>query len=90
MAKKKKAPVEPEHDEIPDGKQDEDGDELIDLYDEADNLEEDLDYDLSQIEDDMLADESEDEEFAGFELPLVLLVLGSLAMIVHLEKRKKR
>ena len=46
MAKKKNAPVEPELDDVPDGKKDDDGDDLIDLYDEADNLEEDIDYDL--------------------------------------------
>lgn len=77
MAKKKEVPVEPELDDIPDGKQDEDGDDIIDLYDEADNLEEDIDYDLSQIEDDMLADETEDEEF-GMEVDEVVELLRAV------------
>ena len=67
MAKKKVIPKETEEDDVPSGKVDEDGDEVIDLYDEKDNLEEDLEYDLSQIEDDMLVDETEDEEF-GYEI----------------------
>jgi len=67
MAKKKKVPIETAEDEIPIGKVDEDGDELIDLYDEKDNLDDDLDYDLSEIDDEMLADETEDEEF-GYEI----------------------
>jgi hypothetical protein len=76
VAKKKKAPAapDPEDDEIPEGKKDEDGDEILDLYDEKDNLEEDLDYDLSKIEDDMLADETEDEEF-GMEVDDVVKML---------------
>ena len=67
MAKKKKIPVETENDEIPSGKIDEDGDEILDLYDEKDDLTEDLIYDLSEIEDEMLVDETEDEEF-GYEV----------------------
>ena len=67
MAKKKKVSPEPEEDDVPTGKVDEDGDEILDLYDEKDNLEEDLDYDLSNIDDEMLADETEDEEF-GYEI----------------------
>jgi hypothetical protein len=67
MAKKKKISPEPEEDDVPTGKVDEEGDEILDLYDEKDNLEEDLDYDLSNIEDEMLADETEDEEF-GYEI----------------------
>lgn len=64
MAKNKKSkPVSKEEDDVPEGKVDEEGDEILDLYDEEDNLEEDLDYDLSEIEDEMLTDESEDEEF---------------------------
>ena len=62
MAKKKITPVESEIDEIPEGKVDDEGDEIIDLYSEKDNLEEDLEYDLSHIEDEMLADETEEEE----------------------------
>ncbi len=61
MAKKKIIPVESEIDEVPEGKVDDDGDEIIDLYSEKDDLEEDLEYNLSQIEDEMLADESEEE-----------------------------
>ncbi|MBY9017324.1 MAG: hypothetical protein KGD66_00690 [Candidatus Lokiarchaeota archaeon] len=67
MAKKKITPTEPEEDEVPTGTSDEDGDEVLDLYDEKDNLDEDVIYDLSEIEDDMLADETEDEEF-GYEI----------------------
>ena len=73
----KKAPVEPELDDVPDGKKDEDGDDLIDLYDEADNLEEDIDYDLNEIEDDMLADETEAEEL-GLEVDEVVKMLRAV------------
>ena len=74
MAKKKSVPSEEEDYEIPDGKKDEDGDEVIDLDDWKDNLEEDLDYDLSKIEDDMLEDEDENEEF-GMEVDDVVKML---------------
>jgi len=67
MAKKKKPLAEKDDDDIPDGKMDEDGEEILDLYDEKDDLTEDIIYDLSEIEDDMLADETEDEEF-GYEI----------------------
>jgi len=67
MAKKKVAPPNPEEDDIPEGKADEEGDEVIDLYDEEDELAEDLEYDLNQIQDEMLADETEDEEL-GYEV----------------------
>ncbi|MHA2399934.1 MAG: hypothetical protein ACXADU_13745, partial [Promethearchaeota archaeon] len=68
MAKKKSARVEDDDDlEIPKGKVDEDGDEIIDLEDWKDNLDDDVDYDLSKIEDDMLVDETEDESF-GYEI----------------------
>jgi hypothetical protein len=67
MAKKKKVPSKPEEDEIPIGEVDEDGDEILDLYDEKDNLDDDPDYDLSSIDDEMLTDETEDEEF-GYEI----------------------
>ena len=78
MAKKKnKAPPLPEDDEIPEGNVDEDGDEILDLDDVKDNLEEDLDYDLSKIEDDMLADETEEEEFG----PEVDEVISLLRMV---------
>lgn len=59
---KKKIIKEMEDDDVPDGKQDEDGDDLIDLYDEKDDLTDDVDYDLSKIEDDMLVNETEAEE----------------------------
>ena len=65
MAKKKKEePKEPDDSEleVPDGKKDEEGDEVIDLYEEEDDLENDIEYDLNKINDEMLADESEDEE----------------------------
>lgn len=74
MAKKKVPVPAPDDDDIPTGKVDEDGDEVIDLYDEKDNLEEDLDYDLSEIQDEMLADETEDEEF-GMEIDEVVKML---------------
>ncbi|TKJ21016.1 MAG: hypothetical protein CEE43_11145 [Promethearchaeota archaeon Loki_b32] len=74
MAKKKRVPSEDEDYEIPDGKKDEDGDEVIDLDDWNDNLEEDLDYDLSKIKDDMLQDEDEDEEL-GMEVDDVVKML---------------
>ncbi len=77
MAKKKKVLVEPENDDLPEGKADEDGDEVIDLYDEDDNLEEDIDYDLNQIDDEMLADETEDEEF-GMEVDDVVKMLRAV------------
>jgi len=74
MAKKKITPVDPDQDVMPEGKKDEDGDEVIDLYDEEDNLEEDLIYDLDEIDDEMLADETEDEEF-GMEVDEVVKML---------------
>ena len=77
MAKKKTPTIEVEDDDVPEGKMDEDGDEVIDLYDEKDNLEEDLDYDLSQIEDEMLEDETEDESF-GYEVSEVEAMLRKI------------
>ncbi len=65
MAKKKaEPPKEPDEKEleVPDGKADEEGDEVIDLDEWEDDLENDIEYDLSKIDDEMLADESEDEE----------------------------
>ncbi len=59
---KKDVPPSTDNEEIPAGKVDEDGDEVLDLYDEADNLDDDIDYDLSKIKDDMLSDETEEEE----------------------------
>ncbi|MBD3195503.1 MAG: hypothetical protein GF317_10635 [Candidatus Lokiarchaeota archaeon] len=61
MAKKKN--IKEEIDEIPKGKVDEDGDEILDLYEEKDNLDDDYDLNLDEIDDEMLADEDEDEEF---------------------------
>ena len=60
---KKKSPAPAEEDEVPEGKVDEDGDELLDLYSEKDDLTDDVIYDLDKIEDDMLTDESDEEEF---------------------------
>ena len=74
MAKKKKLKDESELEDVPVGNIDEDGDELIDLYDEEDNLEDDIDYDLSEIKDDMLADETEEEEL-GLEVEEVVQML---------------
>ena len=67
MAKKKSAPVEEDDLEIPKGKIDEDGDEILELEDWKDNLEDDIDYNLDKIEDDMLVDETEEESF-GYEI----------------------
>lgn len=72
--KKKKSPPVPDEDQIPEGKVDEDGDEIIDLFEEKDDLSDDLDYDLSKVEDDMLEDETEDEEF-GMEVDAVVQML---------------
>ncbi|MBN1800936.1 MAG: hypothetical protein JW891_05475 [Candidatus Lokiarchaeota archaeon] len=78
MAKKKKVMPEPEDDEVPDGVVDEDGDEVLDLDAEKDDdLYDDIEYDLSQIEDDMLADENEDEEF-GPEIDDVIKMLRAV------------
>ncbi len=74
MAKKKKLKDESEVEDVPVGNVDEDGDELIDLYDEEDNLEDDIDYDLSEIKDDMLTDETEEEEL-GLEIDEVVQML---------------
>ncbi|MHA1241757.1 MAG: hypothetical protein ACTSQU_13395 [Promethearchaeota archaeon] len=74
MAKKKKLEDETEVEDVPVGNVDEDGDELIDLYDEEDNLEDDIDYNLSEIKDDMLADETEEEEL-GLEVEEVVQML---------------
>ncbi len=74
MAKKKKLEDETEVENVPVGNVDEDGDELIDLYDEEDNLEDDIDYNLSEIKDDMLADETEEEEL-GLEVEEVVQML---------------
>jgi hypothetical protein len=75
MAKKKKTPPPEDEDlEVPTGKVDEDGEEILDLEDWKDNLEEDLDYDLSRIEDEMLEDETEDESF-GYEIDEVEALL---------------
>ena len=74
MAIKKKMPDETEVEDVPGGNVDEDGDEILDLYDEKDNLEEDIDYDLNKIEDDMLANETEDEEL-GMEVDEVVTML---------------
>jgi hypothetical protein len=67
MAKKKSTSVEEDDLEIPKGKMDEDGDEVIDLEDWKDNLEDDIDYDLDKIKDDMLEDETE-EESVGYDI----------------------
>ena len=62
MAKKKKAPVKEEDFELPKGKVDEEGDEILDLDEWSDDLTDDVIYDLDKIEDEMLADETEEEE----------------------------
>ena len=67
MAKKKSPPVEEDDLEIPKGKVDEDGDEILDLEDWKDNLDDDIEYDLNKIKDEMLVDETEEESF-GYEI----------------------
>jgi len=74
MAKKKNTPTDPDSDIIPEGNVDDDGDEILDLYSERDDLTDDVIYDLSKVEDDMLADEDEEEEF-GPEIDEVILLL---------------
>jgi len=74
MAKKKSVPVEEEGEEIPKGKVDEDGDEILDLEDWKDDLTDDVDYNLSKIKDDMLEDETEEEEI-GMEVDDVVKML---------------
>ena len=74
MAKKKATAKDPEDDFIPEGSVDEEGDEVLDLYSEKDDLTDDVEYDLSKIEDDMLADESEEEEL-GMEVDDVVKML---------------
>ncbi|MHA1272108.1 MAG: hypothetical protein ACTSQP_01625 [Promethearchaeota archaeon] len=62
-SRKKKVIPDPEEDQVPEGKIDENGEEVIDLYEEDDDLTDDYYYDLNEIEDEMLADETEEEEF---------------------------
>ncbi len=70
MAKKKKTTSkkptsEGEDFELPEGKVDEDGDEILDLEEWKDDLTDDIIVDLDKIQDDMLEDETEDEEFGA-------------------------
>ena len=58
MAKKKKEEI----DNVPKGTLDEEGDEILNLYDEEDDLEEEIGEDIYEIEDEMLADTTEEEE----------------------------
>lgn len=74
MAKKKSVPVDEDGEELPKGKLDEDGDEILDLEDWKDDLTDDVDYDLSKIKDDMLEDETEEEE-VGMEVDDVVKML---------------
>ncbi len=74
MAKKKSVPVDEDGEELPKGKVDEDGDEILDLEDWKDDLTDDIDYDLSKIKDDMLEDETEEEE-VGMEIDDVVKML---------------
>ena len=67
MAKKKIEPSDEEEFEIPTGKVDEDGDELLDLSNWDDDFADDVEYDLSKVKDDMLVDETE-EESIGYEI----------------------
>jgi len=76
MAKKKSVTSEEEDLEIPDGKKDEDGDEVIDLDDWKDNLEEDVVYEIP-ADDEMIAEETEDEEL-GMEVDDVVKMLRAV------------
>ncbi|MFW9990020.1 MAG: hypothetical protein ACFFC3_15340 [Candidatus Odinarchaeota archaeon] len=77
MAKKKtskKTTSSKEEDfELPDGKVDEEGDEILDLDDWKDNLEDDVIYEIPE-DDEMIAEETEDEEF-GMEIDEVVKML---------------
>ncbi len=73
MAKKKSAPSEDEDLELPGGKVDEDGDEILDLTDWEDDLEEDVVYEIPG-DDEMIAEETEDEEL-GMEVDEVVKML---------------
>ena len=77
VAKKKSNTVDPEEDILPKGKVDEDGDEILDLEEWSDDLTDDVEYDLNKIEDDMLEDETEDEEF-GMEVDDVVKMLRAV------------
>jgi len=77
MAKKKSAPIDEGEDDIPKGKTDEDGDEILDLDEWTDDLTDDVDYDLSKIKDDMLEDETEEEEL-GMEVDDVVKMLRAV------------
>ena len=77
MAKKKSSPSNQEEDDVPGGKTDEDGDEVLDLDDWKDDLTDDVDYDLSKIKDDMLEDETEEEEL-GLEIDDVVKMLRAV------------
>ena len=74
---KKKTPKEPENDDIPEGILDDDGDEILDLDSEKDDLTDDIIYDLSEIDDEMLADETEEEEI-GYEVSEVEKMLRKI------------
>jgi len=73
MAKKKVPPPKEEDYELPSGKIDEDGEEILDLTDWKDNLEEDVIYEIPD-DDEMIAEETEDEEF-GMEVDEVVKML---------------
>jgi len=77
MAKKKSPPIDEGEDDIPSGKTDEDGDEILDLDEWSDDLTDDVDYDLSKIKDDMLEDETEEEE-VGMEVDDVVKMLRAV------------
>ena len=54
-----------------------DGDEIIDLEDWKDDLSDDIYYDLSKVKDDMLEDETEEEE-VGMEVDEVVKMLRAV------------
>lgn len=62
MAKKKSASDKEDEYQVPTGKVDEDGDEILNLTDWKDNLDEDVIYEIPD-DDEMIAEETEDEEF---------------------------
>jgi hypothetical protein len=54
------------------------------------NITKHIEWPIDHAEHGWVEEAEDDDEIPGFELPMVLLVLGNLAMIVHLQRRKKR
>ncbi len=54
------------------------------------NITKHIEWPIDHAEHGWEEDTGGDDEIPGFELPMVLFVLGNLAMLVHLQRRKKR